>query len=204
MRAAVFVIPPESIRVELENLCKPVALASLFPGRPDAPLEIDLGCGDGSFLLEMAARTPEHNFLGVERLLGRVRRTCRGAGVSGLANVRVIRVESHYLLRYLLPLESVTTLHLMFPDPWPKRRHLPRRLVQTPFLDAAVAVLRPGGELRLTTDDLPYYKHMRAVFGPYAGLSEAVWEPGEEYPQTDFERGFRGQGLPIYRALLRK
>ena len=76
--------------------------------------------------------------------------------------------------------------------------------MQTPFLDAVVAVLRPGSELRLSTDDQPYFKHMRAVFVPYSALKEEPWEPGAEYPQTDFERFFRKQGLPIYRALLRK
>jgi len=199
----VYLFPPETVRFQPENPCEPLDLAALFPGRQGAPLEVDLGCGDGSFLLAIAARAPEHNFLGVERLLGRVRRTSRGAATLGLTNVRVIRLESHYVVRYLLPGGSASVLHVMFPDPWPKRRHHHRRLIQPAFLDAAAQALRPGGELRLTTDDLPYFKHMRAVFNAHPAFVEQPWEPGPEYPQTDFERQFRAQGLPIHRALLR-
>lgn len=177
---------------------------ALFPGRPHAPLEVDLGCGDGAFLVAMAGQTPEHNFLGVERLLGRVRKTSRRTAREGLENVRLLRIESHYTLRHLLPGGSVAVAHVMFPDPWPKRRHNHRRLIQTEFLDAVQRVLAPGGELRLTTDDLPYFTHMRAVFQKHPAFVEEPWEPGEDYPQTDFERLFRGKNLPIYRALLRK
>ena len=192
------------VRHDPESVFVPLDLAAMFPCQSGAPLEADLGCGDGGFLLAMAGRYPERNFLGVERLLGRVRRTCKRAAAAGLANVRLVRLESHYLVRYLLPSESVTTFHLMFPDPWPKRRHHGRRLVQPEFLEVAWQALQPGGELRLSTDDLPYYKHMRAVFGAFPGFGEEPWEPGPDYPQTDFERQFRAQGLPIYRALLRK
>lgn len=198
----VYLFAPETVRYQPEDPCKPLDLEALFPGRADAPLEVDLGCGDGSFLLAMANRAPERNFLGVERLLGRVRRTSRGAATLGLANVRVILLESHYLVRYLLPGGCVNTFHVMFPDPWPKRRHHPRRLIQPEFLAAAARALRPGGELRLSTDDLPYFQHMRLVSQRHPAFEEAPWEPGPEYPQTDFERLFRANGLPVYRALL--
>ncbi len=201
---SVFQIPPEAVEFVPEDYFAPLDLAALFPQRPGAPLELDMGCGDGAFLVGMAGRVPEHNFLGVERLLGRVRKSSRRAARAGLAQVRLIRIESHYLVRHLLPPESATVMHVMFPDPWPKRRHNPRRLIQTEFLDAAQRVIAPGGELRLTTDDRPYYDHMVAVGGAHPGFAAEPWEPGEDYPQTDFERHFRGQGLPIYRLLLRK
>ena len=200
----VFLIPPDTIEFIPENYCVPLDLAALFPVNPGAPLELDLGSGDGAFLVEMAHATPDRNFLGVERLLGRVRRTCRRLARTGARNARLIRLESHYLVRYLLPPGSVSVIHVMFPDPWPKRKHHPKRLIQTDFLDAVWAALAPGGELRLTTDDLPYFQHMRAVFEPHTGFAEEPWTPGADYPQTDFERHFRSQGLPIHRALLRK
>jgi tRNA (guanine-N7-)-methyltransferase len=115
-----------------------------------------------------------------------------------------VRIESHYFVQYLLPPGSVDIFHIMFPDPWPKRRHQAHRLIQTDFLDVVRRALGPGGELRLTTDNQPYFEHMRSVFEPHPGFVEEPWEPGPDYPQTDFERGFRAQGLPIYRARLRK
>lgn len=201
---SVFLIPPDSLEFIPENYFVPLQLGAIFPDRADAPLEVDLGSGDGAFLVEMSGRHPERNFLGVERLLGRVRRTCRRLARTGAANARMIRLESHYLVRYLLPRGAVSVFHVMFPDPWPKRRHQAKRLIQTGFLDDVREALAPGGELRLTTDSLPYFEHMREVFEAHPGFTEEPWAPGEDYPQTDFERHFRGQGLPIHRALLRK
>jgi len=197
-------LPPETVEFLPEDYCARLDLATLFPGRADAPLEVDLGSGDGAFLIAMAERFPERNFLGVERLLGRVRRTCRGLARTGACNARVIRLESHYLIRYLLPRGSVQVFHVMFPDPWPKRRHHAKRLIQTAFLDDVREALAPGGELRLTTDDAPYFKHMRRVFETHPGFVEESWTPGPDYPQTDFEAMFRSHALPIYRALLRR
>lgn len=200
----VFLIPPDSLEYIPENYFAPLDLEAVFAGAPGGRLQIDLGCGDGAFLAEMARRNPCDRFLGVERLLGRVRRTCRRLARAGAENARLIRVESHYLARYLLPRGSVSVMHVMFPDPWPKRKHQHKRLIQTDFLDAAAEALAPGGELRLTTDDAPYFRHMREVFTTHPGFVEEPWEPGGDYPQTDFERHFRGLGLPIHRALLRR
>jgi tRNA (guanine-N7-)-methyltransferase len=200
----VFLIPPDSLEFIPENFFTPLDLGGVFPELAGAPLEVDLGCGDGAFLVELARRAPERRFLGVERLLGRVRKTCRRLAREGLSNARLIRVESHYLVRYLLPPGSASVIHVMFPDPWPKRKHHYHRLIQTDFLDAVQGALGEGGELRLTTDDLPYFQHMREVFSVHPGFVEEPWAPGDDYPQTDFERYFRGLGQPIYRALLRK
>jgi len=204
MMESVFAFPPETVEYLPENYFAPLDLSAIFPGREGAPLEIDLGCGDGAFLTAVAEAAPERNFLGVERLLGRVRRCTRKAARAGLANVRLLRIESHYFLRYLLPPASASVIHVMFPDPWPKRRHHAKRLIQPDFLDAAQAALAPEGELRFTTDDLPYYTHTLEVSGKHSGFHQCAWEPGDGYPQTDFERGFRAEGLPIYRVLLRK
>lgn len=206
---SVFHFPPETVEFIPADYFAPLDLRAMFPDGAGRPLEVDLGSGDGAFLVEMARRTPEHLFLGVERLLGRVRKTSRRCARAGLRNVRLLRIESQYLVRYLLPPGSVSVMHVMFPDPWPKRKHQSRRLIQREFLDSVWNALAPDGELRLSTDDLPYYEQMRAVFGIHPGFCEersgiGPWDPGSDYPQTDFERHFRAQGLPIYRARLRK
>ena len=100
----------------------------------ELPIEIDLGCGDGAFLTGMATKNSSHNFLGVERLLGRVRSTCRKVARLNVKNARVLRIESSYAVTNLLPRESVTAFHLLFPDPWPKRRHHRRRSFTEEFL----------------------------------------------------------------------
>ena len=169
-----------------------------------APLHVDIGCGEGGFLEAMAKRHPEHNFLGIERLLGRVRKVCRSVAQQDLPNVRLLRIETAYALRYVLPVESVTMAHVLFPDPWPKRHHQPRRLVQGGFMEALYGILADGGELRIKTDDEPYFRWMEKVIEKAKGYEQLLWPEDPEYPITDFERRFLAQGLPIYRARLRK
>jgi tRNA (guanine-N7-)-methyltransferase len=177
-------------------------LADVFP-RP-ARLQVDIGCGEGGFLEAMAAKHPEDNFLGIERLLGRVRKVCRGVVHKGLTNVRLLRIETAYALRYVLPLESVAVAHVLFPDPWPKRHHQPRRLIQDGFMEALHGILAAGGELRIKTDDEPYFQWIEKVLARAKGYERLEWPDDPEYPLTDFERRFLAQGLPIYRARLRK
>ena len=169
-----------------------------------APLEVDFGCGEGAFLMRRAAQLPEHNFLGTERMGSRVEKVCRKAAHHGLANVRVLRLESLYVATHLLPAASVTVAHVAFPDPWPKRQHHPRRLIQDEFVRSVHTALLPGGELRLKTDDLPYFLWMEKVLARATGFERLEWPEEPDYPVTNFERKFLEQGLPIHRARLRK
>src|SRR5262249_23571855 len=132
------------------NYFAPLDLAELF-GRI-APLEVDLGCGDGGFIAQLAANFPGRNFLGIEKLGGRVRRACKKASRLKVRNVRVVRVESSYAIQYLLPAGSADVVHLLFPDPWPKRKHKRRRIVQPAFLESVHRLLAPGGRFRIATD----------------------------------------------------
>jgi len=166
--------------------------------------ELDIGSGEGAFLEAMAARHPDRHFLGLERLLGRVRKVCRTIAQRNLTNARVMRIESFYALKNLLPLASVSVAHVSFPDPWPKRYHHPRRLIQATFLRELHAVLAPGGELRVKTDDEPYFRWMENAFAAVTGYDRTEWIEEPDYPQTNFEQRFLSQGLPIYRARLVK
>ncbi len=172
---------------------------ALFDG--DRPLELDIGCGEGRFLLEMGQHYPERDFLGLERLLGRVRKVCRRVERLGLSNVKLLRLESGYALEYLLPKAAFSRIHLLFPDPWPKKRHHARRLVQAATVPVLAGVLRPGGEFFFKTDDEPYFLHAREVIQTSTCFEEIPWEEREIfYPQTDFEEHWLGQGKAIYRA----
>jgi tRNA (guanine-N7-)-methyltransferase len=168
------------------------------------PLEVELGSGDGSFLVNYAKLHPERNFLGVERLLGRLRKLDRKALRTGLTNLRGLRVESAYFLEYLLPRVSVTALHVYFPDPWPKRKHRKNRLVNARFTEIARQALAPGGVIYLRTDDEDYFAQMVKEFA--ANLAFRLVEtPGElSAVVTDFERNFLARGVPTLRAAYAK
>src|SRR6266404_9908446 len=134
--------------IEPRSLVERLDLEKLFAR--NAPLHVDLGCGDGSFLCALAQRMPEKNFLGIERLLGRFRSAAVKA--ANIRNVRLLRMESSYVVRYLLPPRSVETFYLLFPDPWPKRRHWWRRVVTEDFLTAISQALVENGTFRIATD----------------------------------------------------
>jgi tRNA (guanine-N7-)-methyltransferase len=169
----------------------------------DQLIEVDLGSGPGKFLVESARRFPDRNFLGIERLLGRVRKTCRAASMIGLTNVRVLRLELDYTVRYLLPENSISRFHLNFPDPWPKRRHHARRVVDDEFLQAIHRSLVTCGELWIKTDHKSYFQNIKQV-----AARPELWTPlewlEEGYPRTDFEEQFLAKELPIYRLRLGK
>ena len=171
-----------------------------------APLQVDLGCGDGSFLCELASRYPEKNFLGTERMVGRVAKSCRKS--ANLENVRVLNVESSYAVGYLLPERSVETFYLLFPDPWPKRRHHRRRIVTKAFLESTHRALENGGILQIATDQFDYFRHIeRLAYASSLQISlgeETSSDKNDDFPLTKFERRFSALGVPIYRLALRK
>lgn len=177
-------------------------LAAMFGGA--APLEVELGAGDGSFLIAWARAHPGRHFIGVERLLGRVRKIDRKAQRAGLVNVRGLRIEASYCLEHLLPAASVGALHVYFPDPWPKRRHHKNRLVNERFPALARMALAPGACVHLRTDNVEYFEQMTTVFAGATGF-ERVDPPSELIAvTTDFEREFLKQGIPTQRASYRR
>jgi tRNA (guanine-N7-)-methyltransferase len=209
---------PESFRgspiIEPGSLIERLDLEKIF-GRI-APLHIDLGCGDGSFICALAERMPERNFLGIERLLGRIRSAARKAATVG--NVRLLRMENSYAVRYLLPAGSVETFYLLFPDPWPKRRHWRRRSVTAEFLPAISEALAENGRFLIATDHFNYFEKIEEV--ARASPDFAVVPPGaadsfdlrshdgeqaeQVRPLTKFEQQFRAQGAAIHWLELRK
>ena len=196
-------VTEEAARVEYvpPDVTQPLPLAELFPA--PAPLELDLGCGDGSFLAALAAMHPERNCLGVERLLGRVRTACRRIAVQRLTNVRILRVDIAHAAATLIPLASVDVCHVMFPDPWPKRRHHVRRTVTADFLRAISRILKPSGLLRLTTDDAPYFEQMQAAAAAVPAFETVNEESVPSLPRSTFESRFVESGVAIQRLVLR-
>jgi tRNA (guanine-N7-)-methyltransferase len=163
------------------------------------PVFLEIGFGNGESLAEMAHRHPERNYLGVE---------VHGPGVGhlllklqeyGCSNVRAIRHDAVEVLDHMLPAASLAGVYLFFPDPWHKRRHHKRRILQPAFLDRLARVIRPGGFFHAATDWQDYAEHMMDVFGADGQRFENRGGPGkytgrpDERPLTKFER--RGQRL---------
>ena len=183
------------------NYFVPLDLSSVFV-RP-APLEVDLGCGDGSFLAGMAGENPDRNFLGIERRAGRVRSACRKIENRGLTNARVLAAEISYTVSRMLPASSVAAFHLMFPDPWPKRRHASRRLVTEGFLAAIHQALVPGGGFHIATDHVPYFEEICGHALVRAGFTEISPDRGTALV-SKFEKIFSRHEVKIHRLSLRK
>lgn len=183
------------------SIIEPLNLAEIFPHQQ--PLEIELGSGDGSFITRYAAAHPEKNFIGVERLLGRLRKINRKGLRAGLGNLRLFRIEASYFLRYLLPARSIDALHVYFPDPWPKRKHRKNRLIDETFVDTARIALKSGSPVYLRTDDRDYFTQMQRVFDASLSFEKAETTAELQQVVTDFEREFQKRGVATLRAAYR-
>lgn len=183
---------------EFRTILQPLTLAEHFP--TPQPLEVELGCGDGSFIVEWAQRNPGRNFLGVERLLGRIRKPDKRGRRAGLTNLNLVRIEIGYFLEYLLPPASADAIHVYFPDPWPKVKHAGNRLINERFTALARRALQPGGVVHLRTDHVDYFGQMLAVFRADAAFTEVETPAELAAVTTDFEREFNAKGIPTNRA----
>ena len=167
---------PESAVIRVTDPTKPLACPALYD--LSRPLEVEVGCGRGRFLTGRAARMPDCEFLGVERMKERV--NVFGAKVRrlGLANAHVLRLEALYTFHYLLPAHHARRVYVFFPDPWPKRKHHSHRLFGPLFLNALWKRLEIGGRLEFATDHEEYYHVVEDCFARGQGLPihAAAWE----------------------------
>ncbi|MEM8756361.1 MAG: tRNA (guanosine(46)-N7)-methyltransferase TrmB [Planctomycetota bacterium] len=207
---------PEAGRVD------PRAWFPLRKAEPDRRFEIEIGSGKGTFLVQQAQRSPGTDYLGIEwagefcnYAADRVRR-------NNLANVRMLRTDATELIRWRVPSGIVDVVHLYFSDPWPKRRHHKKRVVQDRFMAETWRVLKPAGELRVVTDHDELWAWDREHFdrwcgggpcpgfdGPVPAYKERPFAAPEsagegELVGTNFERKFREEGRSFHSIVLRK
>ena len=183
-------------------------LAAVF-GR-DAPRVLDVGFGDGEALVTSAANNPSIDYLGVEVHEPGIGHLLLLLEKAGLTNVRVIARDAADVLPELVPDASLAAVNLFFPDPWPKKRHHKRRLVQTQFVAEIERVLAPNGLLHVATDWADYARHTREVIEAFPGLeaqdaARLAADPLAFRPPTKFERRGRRLGHDVvdlyYRAV---
>lgn len=148
------------------------------------PVTLEIGFGTGESLLAQASQHPQTNFIGVEVHKPGIGRLLMGVEAAGLHNVRVVCEDCVPLLQEALPEDSLDCVQIFFPDPWPKKRHHKRRLVNQDFLMLLKRPLKPGGLLHLATDWQPYAEQMEALLAQDASF-QAVQPPPR--PSTKFE-----------------
>jgi len=176
----------------------PLDLNNAF-GR-DAPKVLEIGFGMGTATAAIAQSHPETDYLGVEVHTPGVGALLKSIGEIGLSNLRIIQHDAVEVLEHMLPDASLDGVHIFFPDPWHKKRHHKRRLIQPDFVALLVRKLKPGGYLHLATDWADYAHQMLDVLSANPSLSNTVeaYAPRPEYrPLTKFEqRGVRlGHGV---------
>ena len=175
---------------------RPLALAELF-GR-QAPCTLEIGFGNGASLAEMAAAAPEQDFIGIEVHRPGVGHLLQEIEARRLHNLRVLCTDAVEVLERQLPDASLERVLLFFPDPWHKKKHHKRRILQPHFIELLARRLRPGGRFHMATDWQDYAEHMLAemeqspLFRNTAGVGQYAEKPAYR-PTTKFER--RGQRL---------
>jgi tRNA (guanine-N7-)-methyltransferase len=183
-------------RYGVEFDAKPLDLTALF-GR-EAPRVVEIGFGNGENLAALATAHPERDYLGIEVHRAGVGRLMLAAQVGQLTNVRIACHDAVEVLEHQIVPGALDEILILFPDPWHKKRHHKRRLIQPPFIELAVSRLKRGGLLRLATDWEPYAVQMLEVLSANPSLENAASGNGySEKPAdritTRFEK--RGQRL---------
>ena len=166
-------------------------------------VELEIGCGKGTFITEQAKERPGVNFFGIEWARWFWRYTSDRLRRNDCTNARAVRAEAGFFLDEHVPAESLSVLHVYFPDPWPKARHNKRRLIQPAFMPKVLRVLRPGGRLQVVTDHADYWAQIEATLRAAEGLTVVPYDPPGsaeegEVVGTNFERKYRREGRPFY------
>lgn len=167
-----------------------------------APVVLEIGSGMGETTAEIALANPHTDYLAIEVHGPGVGSLLKRIDALGLTNLRIIRHDAAEVLEQMIPDGSLAGLHLFFPDPWPKKRHHKRRLVQPPFAALAARKLAPGGYFHAATDWPEYAEQMEAVLSSEPMLKKA--QASKTRPITKFERRGIGLGHPVRDLVFRR
>jgi tRNA (guanine-N7-)-methyltransferase len=184
---------------------RPLDFAAVFGRQAAVVLEIGFGMGDAT--AQIAAARPDTDFVGVEVHTPGVGALLRRIGEQGLTNLRIVQHDAVEVLEHMVPPASLAGVHIFFPDPWHKKKHHKRRLVQPPFVAKLATRLAPGGYLHCATDWQPYAEQMLEVLGAEPSLRNTAegYAPRPDYrPLTKFENRGLKLGHGVWDLVFRK
>jgi tRNA (guanine-N7-)-methyltransferase len=167
----------------------------------DKIIELDLGCGKGSFTTKLALRYPERMIFAADVMIGRLRKLQKRNDREGASNIHPLRVEAKHLIS-MIPDQALTRLHILCPDPWPKGRHRANRLLCSDFIGQLYRVLKDDGHFHFSTDDIPYRDAVRRVVAAtdiFEEKNELLADLADI--KSDFEVRWNEQGKEVYHSL---
>ncbi|OHB31439.1 MAG: tRNA (guanosine(46)-N7)-methyltransferase TrmB [Desulfuromonadaceae bacterium GWC2_58_13] len=172
------------------------------------PLALEIGCGIGDFIIQRAEQQPEINFLAIDIYNKGCYKTCNRIEMAGLTNVRVMRIEARYLLTHFVAPDSLTAVYINCPDPWPKKRHRSRRLINRDFVQTLLYYLKPGGDFYFSTDFDDYGEAVADLMPTVEGYGNVLVTGFArnlpDYPLSKYMRRFLQKGQDIYFVHYRK
>ena len=194
--------PEVSLELPEQSMINPLGL--FIP--PLADLWVEIGFGGGEHLAAQAALHPHIGFVGCEPFVNGVASLMVQIQDQSLKNIRIVKDDARLLLARL-PDQSVGRIFVLFPDPWPKKRHNKRRIVQDTSVTAFARILKHGGLLQMATDDAPYAEWMQSIMAQHGEFElvldgrENVYERPQDWPSTRYEQKGISQGrAPVYLA----
>ena len=190
----------------LEDTCKKLDFEVLFDNTN--PTVVDIGFGSGETLLYLAKNNPRKNFLGIEVYLSGIGSSLRKAGLQELTNLRIINKDADLVFKENIPIQSLEGVVLFYPDPWQKRKHHKRRLVQEDFLESINLSLLEDGFIYCKTDWEDYAKHISMVFKSVSGWDKNLITDlavnYQEIPSTRYEKKALREGRVLNDLVYRK
>lgn len=196
-----------TIAVDPVALPETTDLRCLFDN--DGPIELEIGCGKGGFLLRQARAHADRNYLGIEWANKFYKFAADRMARWALTNVRVMRTDARHFVIHRLEPGCLAAMHVYHPDPWPKKRHHKRRLFQPAFVEAAVRALAPGARLAIQTDHAEYFEQIRTAMKARPELEPIPFDDDEygtigEELETNFEIKYKREGREFHRLAFRR
>jgi len=190
-----------------EELPTPIDWSALFDN--DNPLALEIGCGIGDFIVKTATDHPDLNFIAIDFYNKGCWKTCRRIDRAGLKNVRVLRVEARRFIADLITKESLAAVYINCPDPWPKKKHRKRRLVNRQFIEFLRDYMAPDAEFYFSTDFDDYGTGVAEMLAGLEGFinrlaPDLYRHELEEYHLSKYMNKFMAEGKRIYFIHYRK